>query len=534
MQYKVHILGKSLKLRFGKGIVMTKANWNICAVAVLLVLPSVVQAQDYTYTTNFPDTNAITITGYTGTNNVVAIPDTINGLPVTSIGSNAFYECTNLTSVIIGTNVTRIGDYAFCYCSSLPGITIPPSITNIENNAFESCTSLWGVYFLGNAPRLESGVFYSASNSTVYYLPGTRGWEATFGDRPTALWLPRVTGDADFGVRTNQFGFNVNWVSGMVVVVEACTNLAGPDWSPLQTNTLAGDLFYFGDPLWTNYSERFYRAVTSSVDVVPVGMALIPAGTNSGTDPGLGAYSLTLTALLYMDKYEVTKAQWDEVYNWAITNGYSFNNTGSGKAEDHPVHSVNWYDCVKWCNARSEKEGRSPAYYMTSAKSTVYKTGQTNIADNCVNWNSGYRLPTEVEWQYAARGGVSGQRFPWGDTIDHDRANYNGFHTMFSYDLGYNGHDTRYSSGGNPYTSPAGSFEAGKNGYGLYDMAGNVWEWCWAWYPGHEGLDRMIRGGAWGDFAGSCRIAFCGYLTPSGGSYIGFRTVLPTGSGLAP
>jgi hypothetical protein len=87
----------------------------------------------------------------------------------------------------------------------------------------------------------------------VYYLPGTAGWDTTFGDVPTALWQPQVeTSYASFGVRMNQFGSNNIWTSGMVIVVDACTNLANPAWSPMQTNTLTGDSFYFSDPQWTN------------------------------------------------------------------------------------------------------------------------------------------------------------------------------------------------------------------------------------------------------------------------------------------
>jgi hypothetical protein len=67
------------------------------------------------------------------------------------------------------------------------------------------------------------------------------------------------TGDASFGVRTNQFGFNISWASGMVVAVDACTDLANPVWTPLQTNTLTSDTLYFSDPQWTNYPDRFYR-----------------------------------------------------------------------------------------------------------------------------------------------------------------------------------------------------------------------------------------------------------------------------------
>jgi hypothetical protein len=74
------------------------------------------------------------------------------------------------------------------------------------------------------------------------------------------LWTPQVqTSDTSFGVRTNRFGFNINWASDRVVVVEACTNLANPTWNPVGTNTLTGGWCYFSDPDWTNYPGRFYR-----------------------------------------------------------------------------------------------------------------------------------------------------------------------------------------------------------------------------------------------------------------------------------
>jgi hypothetical protein len=125
------------------------------------------------------------------------------------------------------------------------------------------CTSLIGVYFHGNPPSLGSGVFTDDTNATVYYLSGTTNWPTvpdTWAGRPTALWKPQVqTSDSSFGVRTNRFGFTIAWASGMVVVVEACTNLFTPTWSPVGTNTLTGGSSYFSDSAWTNYHGRFYR-----------------------------------------------------------------------------------------------------------------------------------------------------------------------------------------------------------------------------------------------------------------------------------
>jgi hypothetical protein len=194
----------------------------------------------------------------------VTIPDS-----VTSIGVAAFQDCIRLTSVTIGTNVTTIGEVAFGFCTNLTSVTIPNSVTNIGQWAFSGCTNLTSVYFQGDAPSFGAEVFGEEFGDelsvvwdpvTIYYLPGTTGWDAANAWCPTMLWTPQVeTSDASFGVRTNQFGFTINWASGMTVVVEASTNLSNPGWLPLATNTLTGDTLYFGDEQWTNYPVRFYR-----------------------------------------------------------------------------------------------------------------------------------------------------------------------------------------------------------------------------------------------------------------------------------
>ena len=218
----------------------------------------------------------------------------------------------------------------------------------------------------------------------------------------------------------------------------------------------------------------------------------------------------------YLDKYEVTKALWDEVRTWALAHGYGFDNVGGGAGAAHPVHTVSWYDIVKWCNARSEKEGLTPFYYTSAAQTNAYRTGQVTVANDWVNWGAnGYRLSTEAEWEKGARGGLPGKRHPWGDTIDASQANY-----------------------GSGRATPVGSYAA--NGYGLYDMAGNIWEWCWDWYDSgwyggaaasaadprgpDSGSFRVVRGGGWDCDPIYLRCAYRAGGTPDGryGS-VGFR-----------
>lgn len=263
----------------------------------------------------------------------------------------------------------------------------------------------------------------------------------------------------------------------------------------------------------------FFRARGIAPPSIPETMVLIEGGTNSGTDPddqsSWGNYSLTVDSF-YMDKTEVTKSLWDIVYNWAVAHGYQFTNPGSGKASDHPVHTVNWYDCVKWCNARSEMEGRTPCYTVSGS---IYKTGLTSPV--CDFNTNGFRLPTNDEWEYAARGGLNSQRFPWGNTISHNLANYNSV-SGYSYDTSpTRGYHPLYDNDPKPYTSPAGSFSA--NDYGLYDMSGNVWEWCYT----SSGSYRYMRGASWNDSTYYVRLSYdISYPPGNALNYLGFRSVI--------
>ncbi|MFC1452004.1 SUMF1/EgtB/PvdO family nonheme iron enzyme [Verrucomicrobiota bacterium] len=318
--------------------------------------------------------------------------------------------------------------------------------------------------------------------------------------------------------------------------------------------------------------ERWQRdSLTREIALgVPAEMVLIPGGSfemgncmdpDEGREDELPAHMVDVNAF-HVDKYEVTNDKMAQVLNWAygrrrlivdsssvrIANGHQWVVLDLSKEEcritwdagseifgmkpvkgtGYPCVEVTWYGAVAYCNYRSQKEGRTPCY---------------DLSDWSCNWSAnGYRLPTEAQWEKAARGGVAGHRFPWSDSdeIQHARANYTS-DGVFSYDTGpTRGHHPDYDEWGEPYTSPVGALAP--NGYGLYDMCGNVAEWCWDWwdkmyYSSPQGMDprgpaptglRAFRAGSWNDCAVGCRVArrdqgASGWASGD----LGFRTVLP-------
>lgn len=334
--------------------------------------------------------------------------------------------------------------------------------------------------------------------------------------------------------------------TGAVCQIQYVNDLTGTNWSCLSSLAVTNSPCAIFD---TNSAPgRFYRAL-----VAPASLALAPAGTFAMGDTfgdlapdELPVHTVSVSAF-YIERTEVTKALWDIVRSWATNNGYNFSaNAGFSKAITYPATMVNWYDAVKWCNARSEMEGLTPCYFTNNSQTGVYRAGQITISNSFVNWTAnGYRLPTEAEWEKAARGGAAGHRFPWTDTnvITHSRANYYSTNT-WAYDVSpTRGYNPLFTNGPAPYLSPCGYFAT--NGFGLYDMSGNVWEWCWDYYdanwytnaaavladttgpaPGSNVTQRVLRGGSWDSPAPDARCANRDSKSPSTSvNETGFRCV---------
>jgi formylglycine-generating enzyme required for sulfatase activity len=240
-------------------------------------------------------------------------------------------------------------------------------------------------------------------------------------------------------------------------------------------------------------------------DEAPEGFVAVQGGTfqmgsTTGQSDEQPVHEVTVSNF-YMSKYEVTQAEWEAVMG-------SENNPSITKGDNLPVDSVYWLDVVEYCNALSAKEDLTPAY--TIIGTTVTLNSGTN----------GYRLPTEAEWEYAARGGVN-----------HNTYKYSGSDML--------GEVAWYDGNSDGKTHPVGKKKA--NSLGLHDMTGNVPEWCWDWYDNYSAGDqtdptgassgtyRVVRGGSWSDKAPGYLPCTCRNVNEYDATYLdlGFRLVRP-------
>lgn len=250
-------------------------------------------------------------------------------------------------------------------------------------------------------------------------------------------------------------------------------------------------------PVVTNDVTQGLFETKQNVFVLVEGGALGDAGQGELSSPSF-----------FMSKYEVSYSEWTNIHSQALHYKYSFDNDGIGAGANYPVVNVSWYDCVKWCNLCSETKGRRPVYLSDG---TVYRNGRadeiTVDRDAC-----GYRLPTSVEWEYAARGGIASKGHVYSGSDDLDIVGW------------YRSNSNEKGMGGEAILGVQPVGMKNPNELGLHDMSGNVWEWCYDWDPEYAGLLRVRRGGSWRNFAAYCRVGSSYKNGPKFGSpTIGFR-----------
>jgi formylglycine-generating enzyme required for sulfatase activity len=246
--------------------------------------------------------------------------------------------------------------------------------------------------------------------------------------------------------------------------------------------------------------ESMYNAIAGSTTTIPPNFVRIQGGTffmgSPSNEPQRysveGPQHQVTVNSFYMSRYEVTQREWYEVMGTT-----AWRNFGpiKGEGDNYPVYYVSWYDAIEYCNRRSEREGLTPAYTIDRNRSdqnnlVVIDRSVNDTVRWLITWNrnaNGYRLPTEAEWEYACRAGTV-TPFNTGNNITTSLANYAG---NYPYNM----------------TTAVGSFAP--NPWGLYDMHGNVFEWCWDWYGDYSsgaqtnpqgavsGSYRVMRGGSW-------------------------------------
>ena len=267
-----------------------------------------------------------------------------------------------------------------------------------------------------------------------------------------------------------------------------------------------------------------YQLVVDMVQIPGGSFQMGNPNTSVGWENERPVHTVTLSSF-YMGKYEVTQEQWVAV----MGNNHGYRDSpASGEVQGkRPVEQVSWYDTLVFCNKLSIKEGLNPAYRISgSTDPAVWGTVPTSSnstwnAVEIVAGSNGYRLPTEAQWEYAARGG-------------------NGSPGNYTYSGSNTIGDVAWHSGNSEWKK----HEVGKkapNGLGLYDMSGNMYEWCWDWYGNYSsgaqtnpmgavaGSYRVARGGSWEDIASYARSPFRGNIKyPYYDDYdIGFRLVRP-------
>ncbi|MBN2769204.1 MAG: SUMF1/EgtB/PvdO family nonheme iron enzyme [Spirochaetes bacterium] len=425
--------------------------------------------------------------------------------------------------------------------------TIGNNITvNVDADDTDGTISEVRFYFDGNEIGLDTTFPYSYTISTTSYTEGIHTIKATSKDNddaetssqinitlstgiapPTAPTLISPTNGSLVQNLTPTFDWSdATGATSYKILVDNNSDFSSPviNESPTTSsytptsNITAGT--YFWKVLATNpagtsaYTNAWSVTITSSFVYVQGGTFEMGDHFSEGYIDELPLHSVTVSDF-YMGATEVTQAEWSAYMpaeDWSLY----------GTGDTYPAYYISFYEIIKYCNLRSIAEGLTPCYTINSSTDPA-DWGTVPISSNATwnasvcNWAAnGYRLPSEAEWEYASRGGI------------HNADNYRYSGSNTDDDVAW------YYANSGSTSHPVGLKVA--NQIGLYDMSGNLWEWCNDWYGSYTsdaqinpygpttGTYRVKRGGSWDQNATSCRVADRNAGFPSDSDYyIGFR-----------
>ena len=427
---------------------------------------------------------------------VYIIPDGVK-----KIGSSAFCKCTALTSVRISFTVDEIREFAFFGCTELEEVTLPASVKSIGNSAFAECAKLKDLRIPSSVTSLGDSAFEGCTNLLSVQIPSSVssiGYSAFAGC--TSLSSVQIPSSVT-SIGILAFARCGNLTS---VTIPASVSMIGNDaFSDCPHLTIFGTKGSAAEMYANSNGHHFQdmndsgKRMVKTVDGIEYAFRWCPPGTflmgSPEDEPGRydneTQHSVTLTRGFWMLETEVTQAMWQSVMG---TDPSHF------KGAQNPVECVSWTECDEFCDKLSSKLGLTLS------------------------------LPTEEQWEYACRAGTT-TAYSFGSSLNGQEANCNG-----NYPYG--------TSTKGPYlekTVPVKSYAP--NAWGLYDMHGNVMEWCQDWYDSDyyaespmsdptgpsSGPYRVFRGGSWSDYAQGCRSS-CrnGDTLGNGNTGLGFRVVL--------